>query len=60
MDFLNSQIRQVFDQYQPHIKQALLTIRQWIFEIAENSDQIGQLEECAKLGAPSCVTHSPK
>jgi hypothetical protein len=44
----------------PHTKQALLTIREWIFEIAKSSDEIGQIEECLKWGEPSYVTHSPK
>lgn len=60
MDFLNPEIRQVFDLYQPEAKQALLTIRQWIFEIAKSSDEIGQIEECLKWGEPSYVTYSPK
>ncbi|WP_339721161.1 DUF1801 domain-containing protein [uncultured Paraglaciecola sp.] len=60
MDFQNSEIRQVFDNCQPKTKQALLTIRQWIFEIAQSSSEIGQIEECLKWGEPSYVTGSPK
>jgi hypothetical protein len=60
MDFQNSEIRQVFDNCQLKTKQALLTIRQWIFEIATSSDEIGQIEECLKWGEPSYVTCSPK
>jgi hypothetical protein len=60
MDFQNSEIRSVFDKCLPHTKQALLTIREWIFEIAKSSDEIGQIEECLKWGEPSYVTHSPQ
>ena len=37
-----------------------MTIRQWIFEIAESSDEIGQIEECLKWGEPSYLTQAPK
>jgi hypothetical protein len=60
MDFLNSEIRPVFDKCSPHPKQALLTIREWIFETAESSDEMGQIEECPKWGETNYVTQSPK
>lgn len=60
MDFKNAEIGQVFDKCQPLTKGRLLTIRQWIYEVANNSDEIGQIEECLKWGEPSYVTHSPK
>lgn len=64
MDFpmpaMEPEISQVFEQYPAQIKQALLTIRLWIFEIAGSSDEIGQIEECLKWGEPSYVTHAPK
>ena len=60
MDFQNPEIGQVFDKYPPKTKQILLTIRQWIFEVAESSDKIGQIEERLKWGEPSYVSHTPK
>jgi hypothetical protein len=60
MDFLNPEIHQVFAKCQPQTKQALLSIRQWIFEIAESSNEIGKIEECLKWSEPSYVTHTPK
>ena len=60
MDFLNPEIARVFSQYQTQTKQTLLIIRQWIFDIAQSSDEIGEIEECLKWGEPSYVTHSPK
>jgi hypothetical protein len=53
-------INQVFAKYSPETKQILLSIREWIFEIAKSSDEIGQIEECIKWGEPSYLTHSPK
>ena len=60
MEFQNPEIRQVFANYEPQTKQVLLTIRKWIFEIAENSDEIGKIKECLKWGEPSYVTRAPK
>ena len=60
MDFLNPETAHVFSQYQTQTKQTLLIIRQWIFDIAQSSDEIGEIEECLKWGEPSYVTHSPK
>jgi hypothetical protein len=60
MNVLNPEIGLVFDACQPLTKQALLTIRQWIFEIAENSDEIGKIEECLKWGEPSYASYAPK
>jgi len=60
MDFLNPEVGQAFAKYQTQTKQALLTIRKWIFEIAESSEDIGKIEECLKWGEPSYVSHSPK
>lgn len=60
MNFQNPEVGQVFAKYQTQTKQALLTIRQWIFEISESSKDIGKIEECLKWGEPSYVSHAPK
>tara|TARA_R110000868_G_scaffold320570_3_gene581478 strand:+ start:365 stop:769 length:405 start_codon:yes stop_codon:yes gene_type:complete len=60
VNFLNPDVGQVFAKYQTQTKQALLTIRQWIFDIAQSSDEIGQIEECLKWGEPSYVSHAHK
>jgi hypothetical protein len=60
MNFQNPDVAQVFAKYQTQTKQALLAIRQWIFEIAQSTEGIGQIEECLKWGEPSYVTHKPK
>ena len=56
----SDEVAQVFAQYPPQIKQVLLTIRQWIFEVAGESEQIGQVTECLKWDSPSYVTSAPK
>ncbi|MEP1444972.1 MAG: DUF1801 domain-containing protein [Paraglaciecola sp.] len=60
MEFNNSEVEQVFTQYRASTQQILLKIRQWIFEVAANTEKIGQVEECLKWGEPSYVTHTPK
>jgi hypothetical protein len=59
-DFLNPEVGVVFSKYQAQTQQALLIIRQWIFEVAESSEKIGEIEECLKWGEPTYVSHSPK
>ncbi|MEP0174476.1 MAG: DUF1801 domain-containing protein [Paraglaciecola sp.] len=53
-------IKGVFDSCQPNIRETLLTIRQWIFDIANTSESIGTIDECLKWGEPSYLTHTPK
>ncbi|MFT6988920.1 MAG: hypothetical protein ACJASL_000886 [Paraglaciecola sp.] len=38
----------------------MLTIRQWIFEIANSTSEISKIEECLKWGELSYVSHTPK
>jgi hypothetical protein len=57
---IDPDIAKVFDQYPTQVSKVLLTIRHWIFEIAKNSNEIGQIEECLKWGEPSYVSHTPK
>ena len=60
MEFSNQEVQRVFEQYPALIKQNLLTIRQWIFEVAKDNQQIGELEECLKWDSPSYITQHPK
>lgn len=60
MHKLSQDIQQKFEQFHPQTKNVLLEIRQWIFEIAESCDEIGQIHECLKWGEPSYLTTSPK
>ncbi|WP_299081046.1 DUF1801 domain-containing protein [uncultured Paraglaciecola sp.] len=60
MEFNSAEVQQVFAQYPSPIKKCLLTIRKWVFEIAQQNEQIGELEECIKWDSPSYVTKQPK
>ncbi|WP_289031520.1 DUF1801 domain-containing protein [uncultured Paraglaciecola sp.] len=53
-------IKVVFERCQPSVKDTLLTIRQWVFDIANTSENIGEINECLKWGEPSYLTHTPK
>lgn len=57
---LSLTIQQKFDHFAPLTKKVLLEVREWIFETAENSEKIGQIQECLKWGEPSYLTHSPQ
>jgi hypothetical protein len=57
---MSPEIKQIFDMYPLLTKQVLLTIRQWIFEVAENTNEVGKIKECLKWSEPSYVVHTPK
>lgn len=57
---LSLTMQQKFDNFAPLTKKVLLEVREWIFETAENSEKIGQIQECLKWGEPSYLTHSPQ
>ena len=54
--FENEDVEKVFDTYPEKFQKPLLKIREWIFELADDSDVIGRLEETLKWGQPSYVT----
>lgn len=58
--FKNQKIKKVFSAYPENIKSNLLLIRELIFQITENHDEIGQIEEALKWGTPSYLTSRPK
>lgn len=58
--FKSKNVKTVFDSYPTAIKKNFLTIRQLIFEIASEHDEIGKLEETLKWRQPSYLTSQPK
>ncbi len=58
--FANTEVRAVFDGYADGIREALLRLRELIFEVAESTDGVGELEETLKWGQPSYLTHKTK
>ncbi len=58
--FQNTNVENTFNAYPKIIKQKLLFLREVIFHIANEFDEIGKLEETLKWESPSYLTHSPK
>jgi hypothetical protein len=58
--FQNKTIKQLFEDYPQPYKRKLLKLRELIFDIAESTKEIGELEEAIKWGEPSYVTSKTK
>ncbi len=58
--FNNTKIESIFDAYPRSIKKKLLTVRQIIFDIAQESDDVGEIQETVKWNQPSYLTVKPK
>ncbi len=58
--FQNPAVKKAFDNYPRQVTDRLLLLRELIFRIAEESDEIGQIEETLKWDNPSYLTHAPK
>mgnify|MGYP002713238883 CR=1 FL=1 len=54
--FQNPEVSQVFDQYSGDIQQQLMALRELIFQVAAENDEIGELEETLKWGQPGYLT----
>lgn len=54
--FQDQQVNNVFSQYPEQIQSKLLFIRELIFNIASNLDEVGAIQETLKWGEPSYVT----
>ncbi|MFV2057544.1 MAG: DUF1801 domain-containing protein [Thiohalomonadales bacterium] len=59
-EFIEPEVNIVYNTYPKDIKDALLKIRHMIFEIASESEQIGDIIETLKWDNPSYLTHAPK
>jgi len=58
--FTNADVAAVFESYSTPIKKKLLFLRQMIFNVAAETEGVGQLEETLKWGQPSYLTVKPK
>ncbi len=58
--FHNPAVKKAYDNYPRKITDKLLVMRELIFRIAGESDEIGQIEETLKWDNPSYLTHAPK
>lgn len=56
----NSEVAAVFDAYPKEVKPQLMFLRQLIFDVASETDGVGELEEVLKWGQPSYLTTQSK
>ncbi|WP_076591550.1 DUF1801 domain-containing protein [Herminiimonas arsenitoxidans] len=53
--FAHHQVQAKFDAYPAKARRRLLALRELVFQTAENTDGVGQLEESLKWGEPAYV-----
>jgi hypothetical protein len=58
--FLNPVVKETFNAYPKIVRDKLLFLRKLIFQVAEENDEIGKIEETLKWGDPSYLTNAPK
>ena len=58
--FKNVNVEQVFVSYPPNLRDKLLALRELIFETAESTKSVGELEETLKWGEPAYITSQTK
>lgn len=49
-----------FDSYPKDVKKSLLRLRQMIFDVASETNEVGEIKETLKWGQPSYITFAPK
>lgn len=58
--FHTPEVRDTYGAYPKKIRNKLLLLRELIFQIAEQSDEIGRIEETLKWESPSYLTYKPR
>jgi len=58
--FPNPEVKEIFSAYPEIVKDKLMFLRELIFQVAEENDEIGKIEETLKWGDPSYLTSAPK
>lgn len=58
--FLNPDIESIFNNHPKKIRDELLFLRELIFQIAEETKEVGMIEETLKWENPSYLTYLPK
>ncbi len=56
MKFENTAVENVFEAYPPALKKRLLELRELIFKVGEQTEQVGKIEETLKWGEPAYLT----
>lgn len=57
---MNVSVKEKFNSYPDHIKPMMEELRELIYEVAEETDGIGHIEEALKWGEPAYLTKNPK
>lgn len=55
-DFQTKAVAEVFSRYPKRIRQKLLSVREMIFDVARETQDVGELQETLKWGEPAYVT----
>ena len=58
--FSNPEVKEKFNAYPKMIRDKLLILRELIFQVAEENNEIGKIQETLKWGDPSYLTSAPK
>lgn len=58
--FKNVKVEQVFVSYPLNLRDKLLALRELIFETADSTQSVGELEETLKWGEPAYITSQTK
>ena len=58
--FNNVNVEYVFVSYPPNLRDKLLALRELIFETADSTKSVGELEETLKWGEPAYITSQTK
>ena len=52
----NQEVAEIFDTYPKHMRNKLIFLRQLVFDVAAEAEDVGDVEETVKWGEPSYVT----
>ena len=58
--FTNPDVKAVFDSYPMNIRLKLLAIREMIFNVSAENNEIGKIDETLRWGQPSYITNESK
>jgi hypothetical protein len=54
------EVEAVFNTFSPDVREKLLRLRRLIFEVAQNTEGVGDIEETLKWGQPSYLNIKPR
>jgi hypothetical protein len=57
---IDPKVEGAFNRFPPQVRQKLMRLRMLIFDVASETEGVGELEETLKWGQPSYLTRKPK